>query len=250
MNRFFLKPSFISDKEVNFPTDISHQMLQVLRLKTGDEVEVLDNLGHCYVAALSVDYTSKQVKGTIVQTKEVHKEGLIELSLCFGMTNRDKVEWILQKGTEIGVSAFYPFISSRTLVQSTAMSSKRTQRWERIIREAAEQSGKMFLPVLHQPMEFEACIENLSRENPLCLVAWEDADTVDYSLQTTLIGEKRRQIALFVGPEGGFSTEEINHAQTAKCEVVSLGNWTLRMETAAIVFPALVLYELGRSRIL
>jgi 16S rRNA (uracil1498-N3)-methyltransferase len=167
------------------------------------------------------------------------------VSLCFGLSNRDKVELILQKATEVGVSAFHPFISSRSLVQKAALSEKKYARWQRIIREAAEQSGRGQLPDLHQPRRLEECAQAVRESHARMLVAWEKAETSqDQDLSSHLAGQVE-SLALFVGPEGGFSREEIQNLQASGCEVVSLGARILRMETAAIIFPALVLYELG-----
>jgi len=151
MNRFFLKADQFSGKEVFFPPELAHQILHVLRLGEGDRVVVLDNQGQVHRVALHVPPGGRHVTGTIRETEPVTTEPGVHVSLCFGLSTRDKVEGILQKGTEIGVSAFYPFVSSRTRVQSTGLTVKKFARWVRIIREAAEQSHRGRLPVLNQP---------------------------------------------------------------------------------------------------
>jgi 16S rRNA (uracil1498-N3)-methyltransferase len=161
------------------------------------------------------------------------------------MTSRDKVELILQKGTEVGVSKFSPFISSRSLVQSTALSDKRKLRWERIIREAAEQSHRGKLPALISPMRFKECLSANFDQHDLSLIAWEGAAATEGALRESLKDFEGLKIALFIGPEGGFSDDEIGTAKKAGCQVISLGERILRMETAALVFPAIVLYQLG-----
>ena len=128
MNRFFLSENCIQGKKVCFPPDINHQIFHVLRLRVGDTVQVLDNRGLLHQVALVMDNEGDSLAGVIVQTDRENTEPRVEISLCFGMTSRDKVELILQKSTEIGVSAFYPFVSSRTLVQSTEFSLQRKRR--------------------------------------------------------------------------------------------------------------------------
>lgn len=245
MNRFFLDPHLISEDDVTFPKDIAHQILHVLRLSKGDSVDVLDDSGWVYRVVLDVDSQGRRVIGRITDKKPVLSEPRVRLVLYFGLSNRDKVEWILQKGTEIGISEFSPFVSSRTLVQSTSLSEKRVVRWERIIREAAEQSQRGELPVLNRPMEVEACYRRAAKEMDLCLIAWERADLDDRDIDGWIQTFNGDSLALFVGPEGGFSENEIQVGRAAGCETVSLGRQILRMETAAIVFPAIVLHELG-----
>lgn len=245
MNRFFLNPEQFSEDRVVFPADLAHQILHVLRLREGDEVAVLDNRGQIYRVALSIGPEKDQVTGEIMGHEDVDSEPNVQVSLCFGLSNRDKVEWILQKGTEIGISVFYPFVSSRTLVQSKTLSSKRINRWERIIKEAAEQSGRGRLPRLVMPMQYEPCLAKAVDAHDLSLIAWEEAEQSRTSLKSLVSTFEAESIALFVGPEGGFSKKEVDEAQALGVQCVSLGKRILRMETAAIVFPALVLHELG-----
>jgi len=245
MNRFFLSEDNIEKKVVRFPPDVSHQILHVLRLDEGDRVRVLDNLGHVYLVSLQVDHDQKKVQGQIMKSEPAPGEPDTRISLCFGLSNRDKVEWILQKATEVGVSAFFPFISSRTLVQSASLSEKKRQRWERIIREAAEQSGRGRLPELQPPRDFSECLQVVRDTQGLLLAAWEGAGSLEkYNLASQLTGGVE-SLALFVGPEGGFSEDEVRTLREFGCQMVSLGERILRMETAAIIFPALVLHRLG-----
>jgi len=245
MNRFFLNPNQIVNDVVCFPPDISHQIQRVLRLNEGELVEVLDNQGHVFRVMLNSTASDDDVIGKIIAVEDADTEPKTKLSLCFGLSHRDKVEWILQKGTEIGVSNFYPFISSRTLVQSTSLTESKRHRWERIIREAAEQSHRGWLPVLEPPLAFEPCLEKVQKTHALCLLAWEGAEGDQTRMSKMVAGRRGESIAVFVGPEGGFSEDEARRAGAASCIIISLGQRILRMETAAIILPALVLHELG-----
>jgi 16S rRNA (uracil1498-N3)-methyltransferase len=245
MNRFFLKSHLITGNRVNFPEDIAHQIIHVLRMRSGEVVEVLDGQGFIYRVQIKIDIDQKDISGKILEKTPVTTEPKVSITLYFGMTSRDKVEWILQKGTEIGVSQFSPFISSRSLVQSTDLSEKRIMRWERIIREAAEQSHRGKLPSLLSPKDYEDSLKEISDQYDLSLIAWEAAETAAGSLRESITNFTGLKVALFVGPEGGFSDGEIETAKKSGCQVVSLGERILRMETAALVFPAVVLYELG-----
>ena len=245
MHRFFIKPEFISAQRVTFPKDLTHQILHVLRLGQGDQVVVLDNCGYEHHVRLGKTLTQSNLVGEIIGTEHVANEPDVEISLYFGLSNRDKVEWIFQKGTEIGVSAFHPFYSSRTLVQKSSFTDKKLQRWESIIREAAEQSGRGLLPELYAPTDLSDSIIEAYKASALCLFAWEGVQNEGETLSDALMGFDGKTLALFVGPEGGFTDAEVKHAQDAGCLVVSLGRRILRMETAAIIFPSLVLFKLG-----
>ena len=245
MHRFFLTPEFFEGDAVSFPKDIAHQIRHVLRLDVGDRVAVLDNSGLIYTVVLELDRSEDTLSGRIEATHAVKTEPRTDLALYFGLSSREKVEWILQKGTEIGVSAFHPFVSSRSLVKNTSLTGKKLKRWERIIQEAAEQSGRGRLPVLNLPEDLVDCFQKAVSAYPLCLIAWESAPVGNNSLAESIKSFAGRSIALFVGPEGGFSEEEVILAKNDGCQVVTLGARILRMETAAIVFPALVFHELG-----
>lgn len=242
MNRFFVQPETIKGETVEFPADFSHQIIHVLRLKEGDQVEVLDNTGAVYSVEIGFNPAEKLVQGHVVKSSPASGEPDVIIELCVGLSHRDKMEWVLQKGTEVGVSVFTPFISSRTLVQSSALKPKRRERWERIIREAAEQSGRGKLPRLMDPTSLKVLLQEESTGESLSLLAWEGSDPDGSDLNEIMRGFSGNRIRLFVGPEGGFSEEEVQIALANSCRVVSLGNRILRMETAAILFPGLVLY--------
>jgi 16S rRNA (uracil1498-N3)-methyltransferase len=245
MHRFFLPPEHITGQQVFFPKEEAHQIMHVLRLAEDDQVAVLDNSGVVQHVKLRIDSTTLTVSGMITETQPVLSEPKTHLSLYFGLTSREKVEWILQKGTEIGVSAFYPFASSRTLGKPVSVSINKLERWERIIKEAAEQSGRGILPELHPPKGLAVCFSEAPKDHDASLIAYEAADENAQRLPDALEGLSGASIALFVGPEGGFSAEEVQLGLEAGCRVISLGARILRMETAAIVFPALVLFAMG-----
>lgn len=242
MNRFFIQPEEIKGKIVHFPQDLSHQIIHVLRLKEGDPVVVLDNSGTMYDVKIELDTPEKLVVGRIVGKSPAPGEPKVTIELCVGLSQRDKFEWILQKGTEVGVSIFTPFTSSRTLVQSGELKAKRRDRWESIIREAAEQSGRGNLPRLNEPVALDELLQDKVSGQTLSLFAWEGAGLENSSLAEHLIDFTGDRIRLFVGPEGGFSEEEVEAALAGGCQLVSLGSRILRMETAAILFPGLVVY--------
>ena len=249
-HRFFIKQFDPTLKVIKFPGDISHQIQHVLRLKQGERVIVMDGEGKACQVELTRD-DSGRIMGKIIEIGEVDSGLNVHVHLYFPLSKKRKVEWIFQKGTEVGVHAFYPFISQRSLVQSTEMNEKKKTRWESIIREAAEQSGRSRLPALHKPGLLSNMIKTAADSSDKLFAAWvgegdqvfKDALTNVRHLVAAMDGVP--SLGLFVGPEGGFSEAEIEVFKQAEVETVSLGAHVFRMETAAIVFPALVIYELS-----
>lgn len=241
MHHFFVEPEAISNQEVHFPEDLSRQITRVLRLTLGKQVMVLDNRGNAYLTEL-LHVEEKACLGGILQQSEVTSEPKLRLTMMLSLTQRDKFEWMLQKCTEVGAAAFLPVITSRSLVQQPEESASKYPRWEKILREAAEQSGRGIIPELLPPLQFQDAIEYGKSMNEICLVAWEAEQRL--TLKDVIIQDLQRA-AMLIGPEGGFSQEEIMLAATQGYLPVSLGRLTLRMETAAIVAAALVLHQLG-----
>jgi 16S rRNA (uracil1498-N3)-methyltransferase len=242
MHHFFVSKGQINASVVNFPADIAHQIKRVLRLREGDLVNVLDNQGNIYLTSLAFGEGS-EVQGQIKNTDVCDSEPRTKLSLYVGLTQRDKFEWILQKGTELGVSRFIPFISERSLVQKVSSADKKEQRWQKIIQEAAEQSKRGIIPVLEPAVDFKQALTGAVEKNDVCLIPWEE--TKSGSISTVLGERKPERVAVLIGPEGGFSAEEIRLAEEKKVTPVTLGKRILRMETAALAAAAMVMFYLG-----
>jgi len=231
-NRFFIPPDVFANTEIIFPREISRQIHSVLRLKAGDMVTVLDDDGHCrQVEIREVD--ARQVTGLAGEICPAPGEPGVELTLCPALTQREKFEWILQKGTELGVRYFVPMITGRSLIQETGGWNEKIIRWQKIVREAAEQCGRGLVPEISTPLKFADYLNRDERPRGYILYEREQhtglADSVMRHLSTG-----SRQIALLIGPEGGFTEDEAGQANSAGLVSVSLGARILRMETAAM----------------
>ena len=236
LQRFFDDPASIVGNSVKFSEGISHQISQVLRLDVhNDEVIVLDGSGAAYLARLN-GKSGRIATAEIFDALTDDLELLSEITLCFSLTKREKVEWILQKCTEIGVSCFQPFVSERSVSRTENMDENRRTRWESIIREAAEQSERSKLPTLMEVMSFDELLDKMIGDTHK-LIAYEGADPARTFHQLTL---KREPVILMIGPEGGFCDEEATRAINAGFQPFSLGKRILRMETACMVASALV----------
>ncbi len=240
MHRFFVDPEILQGSRVILPTAQAHQIRNVLRLRVGSAILVLDNSGAEYEVVLrQVD--KQQVVGEAVAKRPSPNEPTVHLTLYQALMKRDKFEWVLQKGTEIGVSCFVPLVTQRSLVQDVDIKANKQARWHKIITEAAEQSRRGCLPELHPP---QTLVQALAAHPPQPgLIAWEDEDAL--TLRKALAGgERPSHISLFIGPEGGFAAEEVEAAQAVGIQSITLGKRILRAETAALVASALVLHEL------
>lgn len=241
-HRFFVAPSAINHGVVTFPNETARQIEKVLRLDLqSDKVLVLDNTGRTYLTQLAGRQGATLI-GKILETYETDHLEDYALELAFSLTKRGKLEWILQKGTELGVTRFRPFVAARSLDRTLQPEPSRMLRWQAIIREAAEQSRRERLTQLETPLAFAVMLKALPQD-ALKLIAWEGADpkrqlTAEILARNT--AEPIRSVIVLVGPEGGFSPEEVELAERYGFTQFSLGRRTLRMETACLAACALL----------
>lgn len=240
MHRFFLPVECFNQGCVNFDRETSRQIQRVLRLKTGDKVIALDGSGMEFFLELT-KIAGDECIGTILNSQVSKSEPRIHLSLLVGLTQRDKFEWVLQKCTEIGASAFTPVITSRSLVQDIRSAEQKITRWQSILKEAAEQSGRGLIPILNPPVLYLQALEQL-RNFDLGLVAFEGEKQIP--IRKAIKKFLGNNLGIMIGPEGGFSADEILRVNQSGLKTVSLGPRILRMETSAVVASTLILHEL------
>lgn len=242
MERFFLNPDQIVEGAVTFPEDLSRQIRKVLRLDPKkDAVTVLDNSGWEYLVQLD-GVTGNLVTGHVMKKQAGREEPIIRLSLAYSLARREKVELIVQKGTELGIARFFPYVSSRSLVQELKTNRARQDRLESIAREASEQSLRARLPQMQPVTSFKDMLKKAS-DHDLKLIAWEGTAIVKRICADTLhplISADLKSLVLLIGPEGGFSAEEVRLAEEYGFQQVSFGNSILRMETACIAGSAIL----------
>lgn len=242
MERFFLHPEQIIEGAVTFPEDLSKQIRKVLRLGVRkDAVIVLDNSGWEYLVQLD-GTEGNLVTGHIMDKQQGREEPFIRLSLAYSLARREKIELIVQKGTELGITKFFPYVSSRSLVQELKTNRARQDRLESISREASEQSLRAKLPVMLPVSSYEEMLKQ-TYNHDLKLIAWEGTAIVKRICADTLhplINADHKSLVLLIGPEGGFSAEEVKLAEEYGFQQISFGNSILRMETACIAGSAIL----------
>jgi 16S rRNA (uracil1498-N3)-methyltransferase len=251
MHRFFVDPELLAqvDLPVLLPDKIAHQVRDVLHLAVGEHLMLLDNSGTEFVGR--VTKSGRDGVEVAIEERSVGKgEGNVRIILCQGLLKSARFEWILEKGTELGVSAFIPTLCRRSLSGLEDAGSAKLQRWQRIVQEATEQCGRAQRPDL---LAIRSLPQALATVPPgaLGLIPWEEER--DVSLREALQAFRVAQAAetvytvvLFIGPEGGLVPEEIELARQHGIQPVSLGRRILRAETAALSAVSNVMYELER----
>ena len=246
-HRFFIPPEWIDEQQVTLVEGTAHQIRHVLRMRAGDRLIVLDDSGWEREVEL-IRLTKNVVIGHVVEERLATSEPRTKISLYQGVLKASKFEWVLQKGTELGLIEFVPAVCERSVVGDLEDVDRKLGRWQRIIREAAEQSGRGRLPALRPATLFSQGCQRAMRAGGLALVPWEGEKTT--SLKSALTageeGEDRPfSISIFIGPEGGLTREEIEAAQGYGVQPVSMGPRILRAETAGLAAASAILYELG-----
>jgi len=267
--RFFVESGTIHGREVLLEdTELAHQIGTVLRLRPGEKITLLDNSGWQHVVALH-SIERGRVAGTVERKELAGGEPRTKLTLYVALMRPERFEWVLQKGTELGVSAFVPLICERsTIADADELSANKLERWNRIVREAAEQSRRGKLPRLAPALFLPAACDHAAQRGT-ALLLWEGSGvpslrSVLQKAERTSEGARGRageldaslhpltpspphpfSVALFSGPEGGFSASEFETALRYDMIAVTLGPRTLRAETAPIVATSAILYEMG-----
>lgn len=227
LHRFYLSEE-VKDKKEILTSDqrLLHQWRDVLRMKTGDRLTVFDGRGKdflCEVKAFGRD-------GTILTVLEAKKGIAPEKNvwLFVSLTKKDKLEWVAEKATELGVSHIVPILSERSEKKGF-----NEERLRKIIIEASEQSGRAVPTALHGVFSLDEAIEK-HKNVPLFALDPSGSQNIADLKKETLVG-------FFIGPEGGWNDGELNLFKKEKIPLISLGEPTLRAETAAIAASALAL---------
>lgn len=250
MHRFFIAPELVKEMGVylSLPKELAHQVRDVLRLSLGEKLILLDNQGDEILATVE----SSSRAGVIVQLLERHAgkpPSPLRVVLCQGLLKSARFEWILEKGTELGVSVFAPILCQRSMAGLEDAGSAKLQRWQRIIQEATEQCGRSTLPELLPIRPLAQALGDIA-PGSLAIMPWEEAE--GRSLRDVLAGVRMRvagvvipqTVLLFIGPEGGLTADEVTLARKSGAQVVTLGTRILRAETAALASVANVMFAL------
>lgn len=245
--RFFVpEESIREDALLLHDAQLAHQLGVVLRLTPGKRITVLDGLGWEYSVVIQA-LDRHTVQAQIISREQAAGEPQIRITLFCPLIRAERFEWLLQKGTELGVARFVPVLYQHTVHGDSETAGRKSERWERIIREAAEQSWRGRLPELSKAQPFGAALQQAAASD-LALLLWEgkQAQALQHVLQPLPgITSHNARIAILSGPEGGLSQAEVEQAFASGVVAVTLGKRILRAETAPLVAISALLYAAG-----
>jgi len=240
VTRLFVSGTFSVGDVVEPAIDDQRKLRVVLRAVDGDAVEIADSSGRRFDGSVRID--DKTVRVLLDRERAAPAPLTLSITLAQGLPKGQKMEYVVEKATELGVARIVPVARARS-AGDTARSGK-GERWRRIAKTAAEQCGRADVPEIDEPIDFTALVARMRLE-PLALFPWElaSARPLRDTLPTLLDSQTRVLVA--IGPEGGFSSAEAKAAREAGAHTISLGARILRTETAGLVACAALLYASG-----
>jgi 16S rRNA (uracil1498-N3)-methyltransferase len=241
VHRFFISDPVIQDGNMLLPEDTARQIKNVLRLKIGNVIEVFDNSGNEYQISLT-QIEKKEILGHIDRRYKNTSEPSINIILYQALLPKDSFEEVLEKGTEVGINEFVPLETDRSIVKTKDIKSEKIQRWKKIIQEAAEQSERGKVPHISYPIKFSVALQEAVKKGNV-LIAFENEDNFFPSMLPRIV-EKATTIALFIGPEGGFTKGEMQKVKENKIKTISLGPRIFKSEIAGIILSSLILFSI------
>jgi 16S rRNA (uracil1498-N3)-methyltransferase len=236
MQMFFVDPRQIAGNTVTITgADVNH-MKNVLRMKPGEVVRVSDEkdfCGQCQVKTLEEDRILLEIL-----SEETSTELPVEVTLFQGLPKGDKMEWIVQKNTELGIHKIVPVAMHRCVVKLDAKkAASKVSRWQSIAESAGKQSGRTRLPEVADVVSFRTALQ-MAAEYDLLLLPYESAEGMTGARALLAQAAPGMKIGILIGPEGGFEPYEVEEAQAAGWQVLSLGKRILRTETAGMAVMA------------
>ena len=249
MQRYFIKEDQVRDGHVEIVGSDVHHMVNVMRFGMGDRVILCTDQQQSYVAEI-LSLTKTHVRVKVVNRKEEFVELPVFVTIAQGMIKLDKMEWVIQKGTECGASGFMPVRMKRSVAKVEAKKAdSRRDRWQKIALEAARQSHRQVVPTVGDVADFDQVLK-MGEQYDLCLFAYEAFNQGDKGrLATVLQGvEQGAKVLILIGPEGGIDETEVEALIQAGFCPIGLGPRILRTETAPIYVLSAMSYVLEIER--
>lgn len=239
MTRLFIDEVLSELRTLELNEEDSHYISQVLRMRTGEEITVVDGKGLEYLCCVS-EIGKKKVILDVGEGRENKSEPPFKVTLFQSVSKGERMDLTIQKATELGVYEIVPVLSERCVVKLEKDTKGKIDRWQKIALEASRQSGRGIVPKVTSPMSFSEAIDKIESFD-LALFPWEEE--TEKGLKSALREFKGEGIALFVGPEGGYEQKEADDAVKKGALRVTLGPRILRTETAGAAVLAMIVYE-------
>ena len=241
MPKFFTARENIKDTTLIIDSEDANHLKKVLRINIGDKITVCDGAGIDYTVRVS-EIGKNEIECDIIDRQKSDTEPNINITLYQGLPKAAKMDYIIQKNTELGISKIVPAKLARCVVklENKAAEDKKCERWQKIAIASAKQSGRGIVPVIDNPMTVDEIIEDV-KDYDLVFVPYE---CEDQSRLKTIVESvpDAKDIAFIIGPEGGFDISEIEKLKAAGIKTVTLGKRILRTETAAEAVVSMLMY--------
>lgn len=250
MRRYWIEKSQIFNDQVTFKGDQFHHIFDVCRQEIGHHFEVITEDSKAYLVEVT-SVEKKNATAKVIESREIAKLPYPHIHIALSISRYPVMDSIIEKAVELGVTSILPFTSEFSFVRSPQnLPAGKTERWQKIIVSATQQSGRGDLLKIHPPMTWNDMLKNINPSNSqLCLFAYEGDSTLD--IESFLKGKREsvqknlNDLWILVGSEGGFSTTEVEQLHQLGLHPVTLGGQVLRVETACMTLVAILKYEFG-----
>ena len=238
---------FVSEEQINGEnayiegSDVNH-IANVLRMKPGEELLISVRGDWDYLCKI-VDIETDRVNLKVLESME-QRELPVNITLLQGIPKSDKLEMIIQKAVELGVSEIIPVKTKRVVVKIDEKKvDTKVNRWNAIAESAAKQSKRSIIPKVYEPISIDNALE-IVKDFGVKLIPYENADGIDKTRKILDNMDKTKNIAVFIGPEGGFEESEVERIKNSGFEVITLGKRILRTETAGLALLSNIMIRL------
>ena len=246
MGKFFVKTNQIEENKINILNDDVNHIKNVLRLNVLDNIEICNkDTGDNYNCKIS-NILNNSIECNIINKIDSTTEGNVKIDVYQGLPKFDKMELIIQKGTELGVTNFIPVKFNRCIVKIDKKDeNKKIDRWQKIAEVASKQSGRDFVPNVKKVIGINEICDIINKYDIVFLAYELENNNFIKNELSKLKGTKEQyNIAIIIGPEGGLEEKEVKILETSGAKVVSLGKRILRTETASMQMVSIIMYEL------
>jgi 16S rRNA (uracil1498-N3)-methyltransferase len=237
LSRFFVEGVRVVGDRVALDAGDARKALTVLRMQPGAHFEAIDSGGTTFAARLAMDGAIPIAE--LVEVRVVAREATLAIDLAQGVPKGQKMDYVVEKATELGVRAILPFTSKRTIAEA---SPTKVDRWRRLAKTAAQQCGRERIPRVDDAATWDALVARFA-EYDAVLMPWEVADPQPLRETLPALIARAASVLVIVGPEGGIAHDDAERAIAAGAHAISLGARILRTETAALALIGAMRYE-------
>jgi len=242
MSRFFVPPEAVKGNSIFIGAKEAHHILDVMRLKKSDGVITFDGTGKEYTGVIK-DISRNSLTVEITGTRKLSVTEALQITLIQALPKKEKMDYIVEKSTELGVHSIVPAITGRTIPDwDEPKKRSQAERWKKIAREAAKQCGRADIPVISAISKFTDAIGNFN-DFDMRLIAVLSEKTVP--VKEAIAGFKSGKIVAAIGPEGDFTADESSFAGKCGFKAISLGPRVLKSDTAGLALLSILNYELS-----